>query len=269
MKKISSSQSRQKALADETFKIFQDPRAEEILLNGWLTDPGLLVPSVDFIVFLSWQIFESPNFISKVYGLSYEDGVKLLVDEVRPQKKTKISKTIARIWGEMESQRLHTIEKKGGERVYEWHWILRKFHFLDRDSPVEVQISMRAICSRLLEALSLRAIFKQDVDAIRASAVSLEKIKLGQPFYPQPFTNIASEILYWQVFVRDELGNDINKATMVSFVSELHPSLANSTPETWAKAWKTVGWPEAFDRKGKRRSEEAKRLAKSLKANDL
>lgn len=251
----------QERLAAEVRSILRHDRAAAILMNDWVQDGSLPIPSEEFIFFLACQSLGNSEWMTMAGTCSHEEAVLKIVEATRGFSDTDLRELVVHWWPHIASDSILCPEGR-------WNNLVRAFHLCGIEESTEAQVGQRALARRFIEALALRNVLLLEAPKIQSLAVALEDFQRDEAPASRRPNQIAARIMGWQWRVRQELGSTVSKSTFKEFLVEMYPSLEGTTPKVWAEAWRLAGWqPPGKERSGPRKKWQGRDLAKKLKSS--
>lgn len=261
-------------LFDEAQSLISHPRADEIFANDWLHDGELPVPSAEFMQYLGFRLMTGCGIQITAATSSRDVILAEIVKALRDESDEERLDAVRSVLEKLKCYRLLHAGKKGtNDRfAHEWRGVLWPFLYpadaSDGSDAVTLAAGRRAIAREIIESMVLRAVFRWDSGRIEGLAAVLREIRDGR----QPVATIenraAGEIMRWLPWLSENLGHHPSKSEMKAFILDVSPDLSDKT-NSWAKAWKLVGYPKDNERERRIDLGEILQLARSAKSEVL
>lgn len=226
------------------------PRAEEILLNDWLHDSALPIPSPELIAYFSLRLLGGTGILEKVATLDRLDAARAIVAAFRDETRSDRLASIERCRRRIECLKLLVSGRKGSfnPHMAEWLPVLEPF-LHPGDTPLSQ--GFRALSRGVLEAMILRAIFHYDVKRIEALTASLRVIRDRQEIIPPHAQRIAAEVIRWLPWVQGNLQRFPTKEEFKAFLRSVYPDEMPERDEPFVAAYQLIGYQGPADHRRK------------------
>jgi hypothetical protein len=238
-------------LEEEAKKILREPRLEEILQSHYLHDQTLPTPSSGFFMLVSFALLgpDARAVRNKLDSVDDEAaGLKFVVDRLQKATDAVIQDASKFYAMKREIARLSCPEKYSQRHASLADWLILTEAF--REAKTHVQ---RAIARRGIEALTIRAVWKNDSQSLRALAFITENYFSGNFSNARGHRLVASEILSYEWYLKENLDWVPKKEDVRKFILGICPDLPKATA-SWSDAWKLLGGTASatIDRSGER-----------------
>jgi hypothetical protein len=231
-------------LLAEVESFIAHPRAAEILLNDWLHDAALPIPSPELIAYFSLRLLGgNGSILEKVATLDRFAAAQAIVDAFREESPAERLASIERCRRRIECLKLLVSGRKGSFNPHMAEWLPVLEPFLHPGTSPLSQ-GFRSLSRGVLEAMVLRAVFHYDVKRLEALTTSLRVIRDGQEIIPPHAQRIAAEVIRWLPWLQENLRRfptkEEFKTTCRSVTSPSWPPTSSSAtrdPRTTAARW--------------------------------
>jgi hypothetical protein len=263
---------REAALEVELHSLLDDPRAVEVLLNNWLHDASLKIPSFDLIQYLGFRLLTGPGMLLIASHGTREEIAGAIVDGLREEPADDRKASIKRVLDALDSYRFLHSGKKGSYNPFTHEWLGILAPYLDSEGPAGTEhdsrysAGRRALARGLIEAMIHRTLFFGDFKRMEALAEAQRLLTGARELVPVHENRIASEILRCLPFIVDALGRKPTKTEIKEMLRHAWPEELPDHPSHWTKAFKIVGYPADRDKKAKADMSRVLRIARMLAA---
>lgn len=251
------------ALLRELDAFLDEPRADEILLGEWLHDKTLPIPSPELLEFFAIELLLGFGKYLR-YFVAGNDGTKEAVSQFVAEmkllptgpKRKLVSYAVARI-------NLLSIGGIKGHVAYWWTCIAG----LNMESELGVTINAgeRRMTRLLIESMTLRAIFTNDVPRLEGLVKAVRADRDKEEFKTKNSEQIAFQIIRWHPYLAEKLGRRPQQSEMKVFLLEACQGSLKDHDSHWADAAKLARfYPE--DGKRKRRADDSLLVKLGLEA---
>ncbi len=244
-------------LTDQGQKLLQEvesfvnhPRAAEILLNDWLHDGSLPIPSPELISYFAFRLLTG-GVVNEAAALSRNELANKIVEAFRKEDSAQRCKDIERVRRRLAYVTLSATGKKGtfSPHMPEWLPVLDAFLYPEILSPrgpknTKRDQGVRILARGIMEAMMLRAVFCLDVPRMEALSSTLRIIRAADEIAPPHHMRIAAEVLRWVPWLEDRLRRLPTKAEFKVFLETAYPDKMPATDDQapYTKAFKLIGY---------------------------
>lgn len=250
--KKQDSESRIANLQQDLEDMLSNPRADEILSNGWFYDGTLPIPSGPLLELLCVQLLHDWGRF-EWFAMAGSSGVTETIHAYIGQARSH-SDEVKRDLVAMSVARMNLFSFSFGIEPKMLVWWLVKISLCSEEMEgTALEIGRRRLVRFMLEALSLRAFFLHGVPVLeglsgfsRVEARFLEAHKTSAQI-------VATKMFYWLPFLQSKLGKAPSFTEMKEFLLGLFPRLTTNKG-TWSEArreyycWKVPIWSWKIDK---------------------
>lgn len=219
-----------------------NPRADEILLNEWLHDVSLPIPSAELLDFFAAELLYnlgkySWRHCAETTGI--KNTIKKLVLELKATPQA-IVRVYIDITLKREKLLSFSVVNKGGTMKNSLSWWLALWSYWgDYDEKKIFPEGNRRLAQHMLQSMMLRAVFCNDVTRLEGLAEAVRVHKRKSKFNPPQAHQIAFMMFTWMPYLKEKLGRFPQKSEMQFFLLKMYPDLSDS-PKEWSAAAKSI-----------------------------
>lgn len=243
--------------------LLNDPRADEILLNEWLHDGTLLIPSAELLEYLAMELLMGFGKLGRFFDAGNkgtEEFVRQFVGEMKQISVDCRWKSVAYSIARMKAYRLVGINGY----CLSWWPCIRELELDDLGSPF-LNAGKRRLVRLLIESMSLRAVFMRDVPRLEGLVKAVRADRDNAGFKTKKSELIAFQMLRWHPYLTEKLGRKPQQSEMRVFLLEVFNGALADHESHWADAAKLVRfYPE--DGKRSRRADDSLLVKLGLEA---
>lgn len=256
---------RDKLLSDLE-RLLENPRAGEVLSNGWLHDASIPAPSYDLIQYLAFRLIIGHGIRLIAATGTREEIISKILQALREETAEERRASIKRVTFRLKCYKWLYSGKTGSQHkhAHEWLPVLSAFLYPSvephQSDSLAIESGTRVIARGILETMMLLAVFHWEANRIEGLAAALREIRDGTRIDPTLANRTAGEIIRWLPVLWNGIERRPSKSEMMEFIETIFPEFT-PTPNDKSKAFKMVGWPSDDERIRKIDKAEIHRLA--------
>jgi hypothetical protein len=238
--------------------LLENPRAVEVILNVWIEDGSLPVPSQDLLDFLATDLLHGFKKLVRFDDAGTKgtaEAVREYVVELRglspPSRRRLIELAVAR-------RRL--MQLMGNQPHSLFWWPVLSVQESRLSETRDLRLGERRLMRLLAESMTFRSILLGDLPRLDGLGEAVRIERQNCKLKPKASEEIALMILLWHPYLVRELIRDPSRTEVEIFLRGVYPDISES-PATWAEARKLIGVRTAESRSRRIDNDQINKLA--------